>query len=73
MTIYNLIKDYKLPLSILRRYGYVSSTIARDLKMYEEYLKAGGRNKANLNDLADSYKINKRSVQRIIKKLSQRA
>ena len=72
MTVYNLIKDYRLPLIILRRFGYVSSSLARDLKVYEAYLKDGGRNVANIEIIAAEHKISTRQVYRIINKLSKK-
>ena len=73
MTIYNLIKDYRLPLIILKKNGYVSSSLARDLKIYEEYLSQGGKNVANVESIASNNGISVSHTYRIIKKLSKKA
>ena len=73
MTIYNLIKDYRLPLIILKRNGYVSSSLARDLKIYEEYLSQGGKNVANVESIAKENNVSRSTAYEIIKKLSKKA
>jgi len=72
MTVYNLIKDYRLPLIILRRFGYVSSSLARDLKVYEAYLKDGGRNVADIPSIAKRHNVSRSTAYEIINKLSKK-
>lgn len=73
MTVYNLIKDYQLPLLLLRKVGYVGSSLARDLKIYEEYISLEGTKTQRQDMLGEKYRLSPRTIRTIISTLNSRA
>lgn len=66
MTVYDLITDYKMPLIMLTRAGYVDKRMARDLKIYKEHLEG-----KTVKEIAEEQRITEQHIYRIIKKLKK--
>jgi len=73
MTVYDLLKDYSLPLTILKKLGYANAVFARDIKIYEAYNSMKGTNEEKVVKITAHYKISRATVFRIIAKLKKRA
>lgn len=72
MTVYDLMKIDIRRLTILKKHGYVSKSLARDVKIYQAYLDQGGKNVANVKKLSADYNLSETRIYHIISKLSKK-
>tara|TARA_R110000822_G_scaffold75692_1_gene182102 strand:+ start:3724 stop:3930 length:207 start_codon:yes stop_codon:yes gene_type:complete len=66
MTVFDLITDYRIPLIMLTRAGYVDKRMSRDIRIYTDYLDG-----KTVKEIASSERLSLKSIYIIVNKLKK--